>query len=258
MFIKWHACCVIYFTGSIKGVKFMDRSIFVALSGLSAGIERLNLTSNNLANINTSGFKKFRPLFAMVSPRGQGTRAFVSPEVPVMDSSYGAMTKSGRPLDLAIEGKGFFVVKTPRGTRYTRQGDFKIDTEGRLTTQSGYPVLGPGGPVKLSRSDVEIDRAGSITDGGADIGRIKVVRFNDSDKLIYEGGVYRAGAGAKPLAVKDVDTKVVQGFIEGSNVSPVKEMASMMENLRTYQTQIKLIQAIDGMTRKAIEEVGKV
>ncbi len=236
----------------------MDRSIFVALSGLSAGIERQNLTTNNLANINTPGFKKFRPIFTMVSPRAQVTRAFVSPEAPVIDTTGGAMAKSNRPLDLAIEGKGFFSVKTPRGTRYTRQGNFKIDRAGRLATQSGYPVLGQGGPVKLSRSDVEIDGAGSITEGGVDIGRIKVVRFENNDKLVYEGGVYRADAGAKPVAVKGVDTKVVQGFVEGSNVSVVKEMVSMMENLRTYQTQVKLIQAIDGMTRKAIEEVGKV
>jgi len=236
----------------------MDRSIFVALSGLSAGIERLNVGSSNLANINTSGFKKFRPLFTMAAPDGRGTRAFVSPESPAIDSSGGAMTKSGRPIDLAIEGRGFFVVKTPRGMRYTRQGDFKIDNEGRLATQAGYPVMGQGGVIRLSRSDVEIDSSGAIAEQGANIGKIRLARFSDSDKLIYEGGVYRARGSVKPMAVKGDETKVLQGFIEGSNVNPVQEMVAMMENLRAYQTQVKMIQAIDGMTRKAIEEVGRV
>ncbi len=236
----------------------MDRSIFVALSGLRAGIERLNVGSNNLANINTSGFRKFRPIFSVASPGGQGTRAFVAPQSPAIDSSEGAMTRSERPLDLAIEGKGFFVVKTPRGTRYTRQGDFKIDKKGRLSTQAGFSLLGQGGPLRLTSSDVEIDASGSITENGANVGRIKVVKFNDSGRLVYEGGVYRAGKGTSPEAVKGDKTKVLQGFIEGSNVNPVKAMVNMMENLRAYQTQVKMIQAIDDMTRKAIEEVGKV
>jgi len=236
----------------------MDRSIFVALSGLKAGIERLNVGSNNLANTNTSGFKKFRPLFVVASPGGPGTRAFVAPKSPALDPSAGSMTMSKRPLDLAIEGKGFFVVDTPRGVRYTRQGDFKIDKKGRLSTQGGFPLEGQGGPIRLTSSDVEIDASGSITEKGANVGRIKVVRFGDSGKLVYEGGVYKAGTGTKPSSVTGDKTKVLQGFIEGSNVNPIKAMVNMMENLRSYQTQIKLIQAIDDMTRKSIEEVGKV
>jgi len=236
----------------------MDRSIFVALSGLSAGIERLNLSSNNLANINTSGFKKFRPLFTTASPGRYGTRAFVSPQSPVIDASVGAMENSARPLDLAIGGKGFFVVKTPRGTRYTRQGDFKIDKQGRLSTQSGHPVLGQSGPITLTRPDVEIDDAGSISENGAAVGKLKVVKFSESANLIYEGGLYRNGGKAKPTAVKGDEAEVRQGFLEGSNVNVVHEMVSMMDNLRAYQTQVKMIQTIDTMTRKAIEEVGRV
>jgi len=235
----------------------MDRSIFVALSGLSAGIERLNVGSNNLANINTTGFKKFRPLFTMASPGLGATRAFVNPKAPALDYTGGAMIESKRSLDLAIEGKGFFVVKTPRGIRYTRQGDLKIDREGRLSTKTGYPLLGKDGVITLSRSDVEIDSEGSITERGAVVGKIRVVRFKNSDKMVYEGGVYRSN-GAEPIEVKGDEAQVLQGFTEGSNVNPVLEMVGMMENLRAYQTQVKMIQTIDEMTRKAIEEVGKV
>jgi len=235
----------------------MDRSIFVALSGLSAGVERLNAGSNNLANINTSGFKKVRPTFTVVEPSEQVTRAFAAPGPEVNDMSGGVMERSGRALDVALEGRGFFAVRTPRGERYTRQGNLKIDNEGRLSTQDGFPVLGEGGVIKLSDADVEIDASGSISEHGLVVGRLKVVGFKDTASLRYEGGLYSSG-GESPQSTEGSNTVVLQGFTEGSNVSPLKEMVAMMENLRAYQTQIKMIQAIDGMSRKAIEEVGRV
>ncbi|MFQ5427612.1 MAG: flagellar hook-basal body protein [Thermodesulfobacteriota bacterium] len=235
----------------------MDRSIFVALSGLTTGVEKLNAGSNNLANINTIGFKKLRPTFKVVAPARQVSRAFSAPGPAVNDMSGGAMTRSGRDLDMAIEGNGFFVVKTPRGERYTRQGDFRIDDDGRLATKEGFLVLGEGGPIKLAGSGVEIDSSGAISEKGVVAGRLKIVSFKDMSLLRYEGGLYNAGKSA-PGPVKGSDTKVLQGFTEGSNVSALKEMVTMMENLRAYQTQVKLIQAIDGMSRKAIEEVGRV
>ncbi len=234
----------------------MDRSIFVALSGLSAGVERLNTTSNNLANINTTGFKKLRPTFNVVAPSEQVTRAYAVSGPSVNDMTGGVMTKSGNPLDVALEGEGFFVVRTPRGERYTREGDFKIDTKGRLSTQGGFPVLGEGGVIKLSGSDVEIDASGSISESGAVVGRLKVVKFNKEALLKSEGGLY--SSRTKPSAAAKGATAVLQGFTEGSNVSALKEMVSMMDNLRAYQTQIKMIQSIDAMSRKAIEEVGRV
>jgi len=234
----------------------MDRSIFVALSGLSAGVERLNTTSNNLANINTTGFKKNRPTFKVVAPSEQVTRAYAVSGPLINDMSGGVMTKSGNPLDVALEGKGFFVVKTPRGERYTREGNFKIDTKGRLATQEGFPVLGEGGVIKLGNSDIEIDASGSISEAGTVVGRLKVVDFNKSTSLSYEGGLY--GSGGKPPVAATSSTEILQGFTEASNVSALKEMVNMMDNLRAYQTQVKLIQSIDAMSRKAIEKVGRV
>lgn len=235
----------------------MDRSIFVALSGLSAGLERLNAGSNNLANIETIGFKKSLPTFKVVAPSEQVSRAFAAPGPVINDMSGGVMTKSGRALDAALEGRGFFVVRTPRGERYTRQGDFKVNQAGQLATQEGFPVLGEGGVIKLGDSEVEIDASGSIQEQGTVVGRLKVVDFKDKTLLGYEGGLYSSGAQV-PEVIKDGDTAVLQGFTEASNVSALKEMVSMMENLRAYQTQVKMIQSIDGMSRKAIEEVGRV
>ncbi len=234
----------------------MDRSIFVALSGLSAGLERLNAGSNNLANIDTIGFKKSVPTFKIVAPSEQVSRAFAAPGPAVNDMSGGVMTQSGRALDVGLEGKGFFVVRTPRGERYTRQGDFKINNNGVLATQEGFPVLGDGGVIKLGDSEVEIDASGAISEHGVVVGSLKVVDFKKEAQLRYEGGLYSSNSSAS--TIKKGETSVLQGFIEGSNVSALKEMVAMMENLRAYQTQVKLIQAIDGMSRKAIEEVGRV
>jgi flagellar basal body rod protein FlgG len=236
----------------------MDRSIFVALSGLRAGLEQLNRTSNNLANMNTSGFRRLRPVFTVVQPVRGSTRAFVASSLPRMDSTPGVVSRTGRSLDLAIEGKGFFVVRTPRGPRYTRQGDMMIDREGRLATKSGYVVLGDDGPIRPGRDDFSVDAAGNISAGGASVGRLKVVTFRKTTALRYEGGVYRAAPGTRPLPAKGPGTAVLQGFLEASNVSPVKEMAVMMDNLRAYQTQVKMVQTLDEMSRKAIEEVGRV
>ncbi len=236
----------------------MDRSIFVALTGLKAGLERLNRQSNNMANMGTPGFRKFRPVFTVVEPTAGSTRAFVAAGKPRMDPSPGVVSRSGRPLDLAIEGEGFFVVRTQRGPRYTRQGDFMIDRSGRLATKTGFTVLGENGPIALTRPDASVDSSGTVSEGGAVVGKLKVVRFSDTSGLVYEGGVYRAGGPARPMLVDEGKTAVLQGFIEASNVSPVGEMATMMDNLRAYQTQVKMIQTIDEMSRKAIEEVGRV
>jgi len=175
-----------------------------------------------------------------------------------MDSAPGVVTRTGRSLDLAIEGSGFFVVRTPRGVRYTRQGDFRIDEKGRLATMAGFPVLGDGGVIRLTRSDVSVDSTGAVSEGGSPVGKLRLVSFSDTTGLSYEGGVYRAGGRSRALPVKDGAVTVLQGFLEGSNVSPVREMASMMDNLRAYETQVKMVQAIDEMSKKAIEEVGRV
>ncbi len=236
----------------------MDRSIFVALSGLSAGLERLARTTNNLANMDTSGFRRQRPVFRVVESSPLATRAFVAATRPNIESTPGVVERTGRSLDIALEGEGFFVLKTPRGLRYTRQGDLKIDKEGRLATQGGDLVLGEDGPLRPGSPDFSIDRSGKVSSGGVSLGRLRIVRFEDASHLGYEAGVYRASRGASPLPVRTSETAVLQGFLEGSNVSPVREMAVMMDNLRAYQTQVKMVQTLDEMTRKAIEEVGRV
>ncbi len=236
----------------------MDRSIFVALSGLRAGLEQLNRTSNNLANVNTSGFRRLRPVFTVVQPVRGATRAFVAAAAPRLDSTPGVVSRTGRSLDLAIEGKGFFVVRTARGVRYTRQGDMMIDRKGRLATKTGDVVLGDDGPIRPGSSDFTVDPSGSVSSGGAVVGKIRLVTFREPSALRYEGGVYRAAPGAGPVPAKGRGAAVLQGFLEASNVSPVREMAVMMDNLRSYQTQVKMVQTLDEMSRKAIEEVGRV
>ncbi|MBI5893012.1 MAG: flagellar hook basal-body protein [Deltaproteobacteria bacterium] len=150
----------------------MDRGVFVALSGGIAEDRRLTTLTNNLANTNTIGFKKDKPIFKMIDPAvaSQGIidyrdisasaslpiKTFVEQQSTATDISQGEIKKTGNPLDAAISGDGFFKVSTPNGDRYTRQGSFTLDSEGRLVTKDGYSVMGEGGVITLTPGKIEI------------------------------------------------------------------------------------------------------
>lgn len=234
----------------------MDRGIFVALSGAVLQEKRLEILSDNLANVNTAGFKKQRPLFQDAMPAPYGTRTFAVADGAVTDMSQGVAEKTGRRLDVAIKGDGFFVVDTPYGKRYTRDGNFTLGPQGNITTREGHAVLGRNGVIKLTSSDVVIDAEGNIQGNGATIDKLKLVNFDNPGKLFREGNFFSA-----PLEVKEAgvspDTGLEQGYIEVSNVNAVKSMTTMIEVLRSYETHSKMIQSLDDMTKKAIEEVGR-
>lgn len=236
----------------------MDRGIFVAVSGAVLQEKRLEILTDNLANINTAGFKKQKPVFEDAMPNAWGIRTFARSKGVATDMSQGMTEKTDRKLDVAIKGEGFFVVDTPNGPRYTRDGNFSMGTDGTLITKDGYAVRGVKGVIKLGTSDVTIDAEGNVKEKGITIDRLKLVSFNRLDGLKREGGFFAPA----DLTVKETNvsanTQVEQGYIEVSNVNAVRAMTTMIEAMRSYETAAKMIQTMDEMTKKAIDDVGRV
>ncbi|MFQ5736249.1 MAG: flagellar basal-body rod protein FlgF [Thermodesulfobacteriota bacterium] len=235
----------------------MDRGIFVALSGAKLHEKRLEVLTYNLANVNTAGFKKQKPLFEDAMPAPYGPRTYSVMKGVMTDMSQGVAEQTGRPLDVALKGDGFFSVDTPAGVRYTRDGSFAIGADGALVTKEGHPVMGEKGAIKLTSPDVTIDNAGVLKGpGGVKIDTLKLASFKNTADMRREGSYFVASPGAKEVPV-DPSTAVQQGYVEVSNVNAVRAMTTMIEAQRSFEMQTKMIQALDELTKKAIDEVGR-
>lgn len=234
----------------------MDRGIFVALSGAVMQEKRLEFLADNLANVKTAGFKKQQPLFRDAMPSPYGPRTFSTTDSVVTDMGQGMTERTDRPLDVAIKGDGFFVVNTPFGTRYTRDGSFVLATDGSLRTREGYAVEGERGQIRLKSPAVVIDASGAIESGGAVVDRFRLVTFASPEKLVREGNLFAPTPFTTPEAA-GASAAIEQGYIETSNVNAVRAMTTMIEAIRSFETQTKMIQTIDEMTRKSIEDVGR-
>lgn len=235
----------------------MDRGIFVALSGALLHERRLEVLTDNLANVNTAGFKGQKPVFEDSMPDAYGLRSFSAMKSTVTDMSQGVAEKTGRTLDAAITGAGFFVVQTPNGERYTRDGSFTVGPGGSLVTRLGHPVVGQKGIIKVDSSDISIGPDGELKGmEGTTIDTLKLVSFKDPGALVREGSYFSA-SGASGASPVPGDTRVQQGYIEVSNVNAIRAMTTMIEAQRSYETQTKMIQSMDEMTKKTIDEVGR-
>ncbi|MBW2056210.1 MAG: flagellar basal-body rod protein FlgF [Deltaproteobacteria bacterium] len=246
----------------------MNHGIYVSTSGFLSQQKRLEMIANNLANANTAGFKGDVAVFETSSPpltaiwAGEGrpvwTPTFVNLSAIVTDFSEGPLTETGNPLDVAIVGQGFFEIQTPQGPRYTRRGDFALTGDGNLVTQEGQPVMGQGGPITLTEGEIEIDQGGIIYVDRNEEGRLRVVTFPDTRRLVKQGRGLFAWAGGssevRPLEHVEVRSK----HLENSNVNPVMEMVRMIETIRTYEAQQKVIHSFDSTEKKAVDEVGRL
>jgi len=246
----------------------VDHGIYVATSGFLAQQWRLDVIANNLANATTVGYKEDVPLFrtsefssAAVQSDSMGPvwdPIYVGLSENATDFSQGALTKTGNPLDVALTGEGFFVIETPQGERYTRKGDFALDRDGSLITQDGYPVIGEGGRIFLSEGEIQIDREGGISVEGNKEGRLRVVLIEERNRLVKEGKALFRWQG-RPGDVTDLERPDVrQGYVEMSNVNSVREMVHMIDAIRTYEAQQKMIHAFDDAKKKAVGEVGRL
>ncbi len=237
-----------------------DSGFYAAVSGAIAQERRMELLTNNLANINTPGYKKdtlsFRSQLT-AAEKSQGLPGLVAVSKFRTDFSQGGIRYSGNPLDLAIDGKGFFEIITENGVRYTRQGNFSLNSLNQLVTQSGDRVSGSGGPLVLDGSQITISKDGEVTVDGILAGKIKIVNFADLSKLQKVGdGMFRNAGGSGNLT-GDVSSSIQQKAIELSNVNLVQEMVRMIELSRMYESYQKSIQSMDEVTRR-LDEVLRV
>jgi flagellar basal-body rod protein FlgF len=251
----------------------------LALIGLSRQIalhRELEVVANNIANLNTTGYKSdgsvFHEFLMPVARAGafQGTDqrlSFVHDRATWHNFSTGATRQTGNPLDLSIDGDAFLVVQTPRGERYTRNGALQINATGELVTATGDRVLGDGGPIQFQPTDsnISINPDGTITareagNAASDSarGRLRLVRFERMSNLLKDGAsMFRAPDGITPQPA-DTSIRIVQGTIEQSNVRPVVEMARMIELTRTYTQISSLLQQASEHRRSAIDKLAEV
>jgi flagellar basal-body rod protein FlgF len=238
----------------------MVDAIGAAIASMSNDIARMSVIGQNLANASTAGYRRELAVsvpFSDVLAAGPGG-AYPAPLAGVdriHDFRPGTLRSTGNPLDLAIEGDGFFEIQTEAGTRYTRQGNFRLDALGRLVTEPGFTVMGEAGEIVLTSAQASIDRQGRISEGDRPAGVVRVVRFTDPRALAHVGGgLYAATEGSAQR--QDGYAHVRQGFLEGSNVNSTQEMVKMIETVRHFEAGQKVIQAYDDMLARAFAKLG--
>ncbi len=219
--------------------------------GMMAQEERMNLVANNMANVNTPGFKKDVPIFEGYLVKQSKTYF-----------GEGPFEYTERDLDLALHGPGFFQIETAAGTRYTRNGNFKINSDGQIVTMDGDPLIGAGFVPEGTKS-VIIEPEGRVQainrDGETEeIGQIDVVEFDDPNMLIKEG--YDFFVPKSPdFEPRPVDRpQIEQGYLEKSNVNPINESVQMIELQRIYEALQKIVHTKQEMDDKAIGQLGKL
>ncbi len=235
----------------------MSSGIYIATAGAVAQSNALDATSNNIANASTAGFHGDRITFkealtaaksADVSVVGGGTSR--------VDTQAGAMSQTGNPLDLALEGDGMFAVETPNGPRYTRAGNFQLDDTRRLVTVDGMAVRGEGGaaiviPPEAQAIAIGID--GSVTADGTQVGKLELVNF--ASKQLKREGSSLFSASGKQAATGELP-KVRSGMLEASNVNVVRGVVDLVKVSRTYESLMRVIQGYHDVESRAARDIG--
>ncbi len=213
----------------------MNSGYYAACAGLQAQTQALEVIANNLANINTTGYRGQQPLFRSLlasssgefnDPLNQAINNFSALGGSRTDLTAGNLERTGNPLDLAIEGSGFFAIQSQAGTLYTRNGNFQVSPDGHLTTGAGDFVLGEQGPVTLPSGEISISPDGTISAGGAVAGKLRVMEFlPDSSPAAVGNSNYAAPQNAVRIAA---NSYVRQGMLEASNVNPVMAVVDLL------------------------------
>jgi flagellar basal-body rod protein FlgG len=174
------------------------------------------------------------------------------------DFSEGPSRHTGNPLDVALEGDGFFSVRTPSGVGYTRQGSFSLNPDSVLVTSDGYPVMGDGGEITIEGQSVAIDQEGYITVDGNEVGRLQIVSFADPNKLEKVRGTLFKPSASGPAPQPVENTVVKQGYLENSNVNAIRMMTDMITEMRMVEAYQRMIRSSDSANTKAINELGRI
>lgn len=282
----------------------MVRGMYTGAAGMVAQMHRMDILSNNLANVDLNGYKRDTAihkafpelLIRRLNDNGVYKFPFGSADIaPItgkigtgveLNESYTDFTQAplketNNSFDLALEGEGFFVIQTPTGERYTRNGSFTLGKEGMLLTKEGYPVLGENGPIVIKKNNFIVDQDGKVFQNGTFTGnperlvaleeneweniefvdRLRVVDFDRTRYLKKQGSSMWLDTveSGQPFPAQEINNvKVRQGFLEGSNVNPVTAMVQMIEVNRAYEANQKVVQTQDGMTGKLINEAVRI
>lgn len=254
----------------------MVRGLYTAGTGMLTQKSKMDVIANNIANIETVGYKQdsllSRSFKEMMIERindpsivrqneiiGSLNKGIHIDEIYI-NFEQGTFKETNRNLDLALIGDGFFMVETPNGVRYTREGNFNIDENGMLVSNKGHYVLGEEGtPINIGTNDFVVSADGSIYTGEEYdnyIGKINIVSFAENSVLRKEGeGLYSVFGDSEPI---ESNAKVKQGSLEVSNVDMVQQIVDMIEVSRTYESNQRIISMIDDTLGKAVNEVGKI
>ncbi len=262
----------------------MQESLYIAASGGMIQQRKMETLANNLANVNTTGFKMDSLVFKEILPElnpgldfESSKQALQEPRYSSRSASYvgltdfatnysqGGLTSTENPLDLALEGDGFFTVGTDEGPRYTRKGNFHLDESNRIVSSAGMPLLSPEGQelvIPPNSGKITIDPQGTITAGTSlrtiTIGQLDLVQFEDKNQLKKAGeSLFRQVSGDPPVK-SPTNTTVRQGFVESSNVNLVAEMTKMIQTVRAFESMQKLIQTIDDLNGQSINSIARV
>lgn len=238
----------------------MSGGMYTALSGMTVKLQDMDRVATDLANVNTSGYKTERAA-ASAAERNQFRRELDS-AIDVMtaggklDLRPGLMSSTGRDLDVALDGNGFFVIQTPDGERYTRDGGFVRRSDGVLATRDGNPVLGQDGEMQIGTGPVKIGEDGTIRVGGTVAGRLKVVGFDTLGDIVRESGArFRAAPGRAPV---ESTARVIGGSLESANVSVVERMVTLTAISRTFEGLQRGISVLaNDLDGRAISEFGR-
>ena len=250
----------------------MNGAIYLASSGAILNQRRLEILSNNLANITTTGFKGQTTAFQILdSPEDvrQALAGFslgaTAPTTPIwqhmetrIDFTQGRFRKTGNPLDLALSGRGFFCIQTPDGVRYTRKGNFILNADKELTTPDGHAVLGEGGPIKVDGNRLTVDEDGGITVDGEPAGTLRIVEFDDDRNFRRLGGTLFVAPDLAGEGKRAEGAQVRQGYLESSNVEAVRTMVEMIDALRSFEAYQKTIRTLHETSSKGLNEVGRI
>ena len=236
----------------------MGNSIYIGLSRQMALRSVMDTTANNVANMNTSGFRKEEPVFLEeLSKVGGGeTASFVKNGGTYKPDIAGSVRSTGSPMNAAISGSGFFGVQSPNGgTAYTRAGDFRISSQGELITAGGANVSSKGGgaiTIPSGSSSLNIDENGRISNQDGEIAQLQVVELSNPQTLAPIGGGLYVGGGTSAEAK---NSKVMGGMIENSNVEPISEMTGMIDVMQTYQSVQKIVGEENERLRSTIQKL---
>ncbi|MCK5295445.1 MAG: flagellar basal-body rod protein FlgF [Alphaproteobacteria bacterium] len=244
----------------------MENTTYIALSRQTSLHRQLGMVANNIANMNTTAYKGEEPLFVEYLVKSQASErkfdnkvSFVQDLGTVRDFSCGQMIQTDNPLDVAIQGDGYFAIEAPEGERFTRNGSFKLDNQGQMVTSSGYPVMSEDlQPFFFAPTETQITiaRDGTVSTENGTIGKLRVVEFEKQQELKKtHSGLYETSSSNSPANVESPD--LTQGMLEQSNVKPVVEMTKMIAIQRSFSKLNKIMEEEDGRIRKAVEALSR-